>query len=410
MSRVLSFWMAFAMLLVIVPGSVFGGVARLLMLAGALYVIVRTFSRGCNFRRLEWRWLVLFLLYLVASVLSAAFSPKPELGLTDAGRQFFIMLVTLGMLILFRDERAVGYYRNFLVLPCLLGALTIIGGFFVIVGVPTFDNVSNLAAFKYDMNSRFGVNPNPLSFAVLLTFVLTWRTKDEGRPPWFWIYAAVVALSILLSGARTSLVIVAGTVLTVFVFRRPIKGFMLIPAGLLIAAVVASSAVFTQGVVGMDLLLSLSEFTTGRTELWNVAIDKFVERPVLGWGALTWDLDLWRYLSSYTSDLTRWDELGSGAFHNAYLTHLAEKGLIGLGIQLALTLLLTRAAFRLYWLKDHLDGLDRSVASMAPYAVTLILLRGLSENGGLLGYANAGVDFISYAAVAMILSTYVRSA
>lgn len=408
MSRVLSFVMAFSMLLIIVPGSVLGVVARLLMLGAGFYIVASTFVNGWNFKVVEWRWAILFLAYLVSGVISAMFSPAPELGLVDAGRQFFIMFVTLAMLLLFRDESAVYYYRRFLVLSALLGSLTLIIGFGLIVGMPSLENVSNLAAFKYDMTMRYGINPNPLSFAVLLAFMLTWCSKEEGRPAWFWVYSFIVWISILLSGARTTLAIVAGAALIVFLLRKPIKGFALLPVGFLILAIFFASAVLAHDLIGVELLLSLSEFTSGRTELWMVAMDKFFERPWLGWGASTWNLDLWRYMSAYSSDLERWDALGSGAFHNAYLTHLAEKGLIGFCLQMTLLAYLVKAAFRLYWSRVGLQGADRSVAVMAPYLVVLVLLRSLSETGGLLGYANGGVDFMAYAAVGLILAVYSR--
>lgn len=349
MSRMLSFIMAFSMLLIIIPSSVFGVLARALMFGGAGYIVASIFSRGWEFKVVEWRWVVLFLGYLLSSLISSLLSPAPELGFVDAGRQVFIMFFTLGMLLLFRDECAVHYYRRFLVLSSLLGALTLIIGFGVVVGLPTLENISNLAAFKYEMTLRYGINPNPLSFAVLLAFVLTWCSKEEGRPGWFWAYSLVVWVSIFLSGARTTLAIVAGAALIVFLLRRPIKGFVLLPLGIAVISIVISSTVLAHEIIGVELLLSLSEFFSGRTELWMVAVDKFVERPWFGWGALTWNLDLWRYMSSYSGELDRWDALGSGAFHNAYLTHLAEKGLVGLGVQIALLIFLVKASFVLYW-------------------------------------------------------------
>lgn len=399
---------ALGLTLVIIPGSIFGTLARVFFVLASFAAISCLASSGWRIRSVEWRWGMLCMLYILAGGLSAIFSPRPELGFIDAGRQAFIALMSLAMLIHFRRADECRSYRRYLALPAVLGAATIVGGFLLVKGVPTPENLSDLAAFKFEMDERYGVNPNPLSFAVLLAFVLSWCERGRERPWWFLPYVTFVLTSIVLSGARTSLVVLVGALVFVRLLRQPpsgIKGFFAILAilvGVLLALVLVSYQDFGEA------LFWLSDVTTGRSELWGAALAKFVERPLLGWGAMTWDLDLPHYLTLYSSEMTRFEDLGSGAFHSAYLTQLAEKGLLGFGVEMAIVGYLMLASLRLYWQRDLLSGEDSRIAVIAPTWTILLLLRGFSEQGGLLGYANAGVDFIAYAGAALILSTYSR--
>lgn len=399
---------ALALALVIIPGSIFGALARVFFILASFVSILNLATGGWHIRPVEWRWGLLCMLYILAGILSASFSPRPELGFLDAGRQFFIVVMSIAMLIHFRRAEECYSYRRYLALPALLGAATIIGGFLLIKGLPTPENLSDLAAFKFEMDERYGVNPNPLSFAVLLVFVLSWREQGRERPWWFFPYVIFVLTSIVLSGARTSLIVLVGALAMVRLLRkRPsgIKVFFAIVATLL--GIAAASILIGDQDPG-ETLFWLSDVTTGRSELWGAALAKFVERPLLGWGAMTWDLDLPHYLTLYSSDMARFEDLGSGAFHSAYLTQLAEKGLLGFGVEVVILVYLMLASLRIYWQRDLLSGEDRRIAVIAPTWTILLLLRGFSEQGGLLGYANAGVDFIAYAGAALILSTYGR--
>jgi len=356
----------------------------------------------------EIRWALFGALYVIAGLFSALYSPRLELGLLDAGRQMFIFVFAFSSLIVFRNSEFSEQFRRMLAFPALIGAFTLIFGFVAILGAPTPDKLSELASFKYEMDARFGVNPNPLSFAIVLLFVLSWQFAGKQRSWWFLGYALIVVISIVLSGARTSLVIIPVALFLVRMLNRP-------PSTVgLIFLVLAAIAIFIVGMLSVgdltlaDAILAVSELTTGRSDLWGAALAKFVERPLLGWGANTWDLDLSSYLSIYSTDVDRFDLLESGGFHNAYLTQLAEKGIFGLTVELLILGYLLRSSLRLYWMRASLQGEEKRIASIAPVWATLLVIRGFSEVGGLLGYANAGVDFIAYAGAGLILAAYGR--
>lgn len=405
---VLSLLYALSLALVIVPGSILGSLARGLMILASLITLAGLSSSGWRVKWVELRWAGLCALYIFAGIFSAIFSPRPEAGFLDAGRQAFIAVMSVAMMIYLRKPENSQTYRHLLTLPALFGAATLIGGFLLVMGFPTPEKIADLAAFKFEMDERFGVNPNPLSFAVLLVFVLSWRERGKMRPWWFIPYVCAVLLSIMLSGARTSLVVLAGAAALAWLLRRPPSRALVFVGVLvvLIGVITASTLLGDQDLA--ETLYWLSDITTGRSELWGAALAKFAERPLLGWGAFTWDMDLPQYLTLYSSDMGRFEGLASGAFHNAYLTQLAEKGLLGLGLEILILAYVLRASLLLHWGRNWLSGEDRRIANIAPTWSLLLVLRGFSEQGGLLGYANAGVDFIAYAGVALILSTYIR--
>jgi len=75
--------------------------------------------------------------------------------------------------------------------------------------------------------------------------------------------------------------------------------------------------------------------TTGRTKLWEEALNYFYKNPITGTGYGTYQR------------LTGWDT------HNVYLKNLAEQGLIGLFIYLGLYFLALRSGWRLYRRADE---------------------------------------------------------
>ncbi|ACV36517.1 O-antigen ligase family protein [Accumulibacter sp.] len=407
MSVLISLMFMMSLALVVLPGSVYGLLARGLITGASILTLAGLGSSGWRINHAERRWLVLGMTYVICGVFSTMDSSRPELGWLDAARQAFMVATTFVLMVHFRRMGNSRVFRKLLVIPALIGAITLIGGFLLIMGPPSPANLMEFAAYKFEMDARYGLNPNPLSFAMLLAFVLNWQ--GYGRRWWFYPYSLTVLLALVLSGALTSILAlgVAGGI--AWLLRRPpskmVVLFMLPIAAL---AFVAGATILDDQAL-LQALYWLSDVTTGRSELWSGALAKFMDKPFLGWGALTWDTDLTRYLTLYSSNLERFTSLDSGAFHNAYLTILTEKGLLGFSVSMIMLIYVLRASLWLFWKRQQLHGDDRLVAALAPTWVLLLVVRGLSEHGGLLGYANGGVDFMAYAGAALVLAASVRS-
>jgi len=136
--------------------------------------------------------------------------------------------------------------------------------------------------------------------------------------------------------------------------------------------------------------------------LWAAALKRFAERPVLGWGARSWEVDLGGYLPGYHPY-----GIGvptGGAFHNAYLNLLAEKGLVGFVSGVGMLVFLFTCRVKLYLGRALLDRSERGFGIAAVFWTTILALHGLGEVGGLLGYANALVDFLCYWGASLIVA------
>jgi O-antigen ligase len=132
----------------------------------------------------------------------------------------------------------------------------------------------------------------------------------------------------------------------------------------------------------------------------------FTDRPWFGWGGGSFSTELARYLpgiQAYSAEDLR--ILGTtGGAHNAYLTALAERGVVGGVAAILVTGFLLWLSIRLFGARHRVRGVDRVVARLAPFVVLLILVRAFGELPGWFGYADSLVDFFAYGCAAMIVA------
>jgi len=149
---------------------------------------------------------------------------------------------------------------------------------------------------------------------------------------------------------------------------------------------------------------ALDELTNHRMQLWQAAITRFSTYQWFGAGADTWRLDLTSMLPAEAREEKGIQELSSGAYHSAYLTLLAERGLIVSLPALLLLAFLSRSALRVYASRKLLAPGDRGFALLAPTMLLFIMIRQLAECSGLLAYANGAADFASFTLASMIIA------
>jgi inner membrane protein involved in colicin E2 resistance len=90
------------------------------------------------------------------------------------------------------------------------------------------------------------------------------------------------------------------------------------------------------------------------------------------------------------------------------LTVLAQKGLIVFIPSMVMAAFLIRQSWRLHAHKARLSKRDAAYATVAPFIVFFILLRGLSEHAGWWATANDTVDYLSYVAASLIVAMVAR--
>ena len=145
----------------------------------------------------------------------------------------------------------------------------------------------------------------------------------------------------------------------------------------------------------------MSRITEGRWDLWYIAWQKFTEQPIFGYGFESWHDDLASRVPGVyglTFGATGIEHLDAGAYHNIYLTMLAEQGLVGSLPTLAIFwFLLAKSyglAFREFvtWRKGR----------WALVGAIVIVLHGMVEASGIFGYASAPDDYCAILFLAIL--------
>jgi O-antigen ligase len=372
------------------------------------------FYAAQGLRRTEAWWAGITSLYLLATIVSALFATDFSEAFLDFGRQAYIVFVSLSLMLSLRNPVSRALLASGMVFVAVVGALKIFDVYVSYAGF-SLGGLADLRGFKSYAQDSLTVAMNPLSFAVLLAFLLAYPALSQRR----WIAATttvLVLVAMVLSYSRTTLlVLLLGSLvvgLIAAIRRQPVwlrrTVYPLAAAGLVVAGVYllpyANSFFYPY---------ELNELTSGRLQIWAAAWDKFVDAPLTGNGAdstLTSSVNAVAYLPVY--DLWIQDNFRSavemGYFHNIYLTVLAQKGLIVFIPSMVMAAFLIRQSWRLHAHKARLSKRDAAYATVAPFIVFFILLRGLSEHAGWWATANDTVDYLSYVAASLIVAMVAR--
>jgi O-antigen ligase len=403
-----------SLVLALLPLPYAGFAARVLILVSVLPAMgfLRMPLRGAE----RW-WLVVNLLYLfgasTSSVILFSFSDhypasdSSELWY-DLARQYYIVAIATLLLLTFRSPHARRSFASGMTLFVFVGSSLIIGGYARFAGA-RFPDYYTLRQFKDFATESLGMAVNPLSFAIVLAFVISYPSWS--RKLWFGVpLGFLVLLSMFLSGSRATIVAVVLSVVAIrFVgllqrFPRYYRWYAYTACSLFVVVLFSASPPLRHAVMNP---YDWSEWTTGRLDLWIAGLTKFAERPVTGWGAGSWHADLYYYLPDYR----QWGResltvLESGGFHSVYITVLAEKGMLGfLPGMLVLGLLAAYSTF-LFRARKVVATETGVFATVLPFLFALLVLRGASEHAGLLAYGNGIVDFVAYATAALIAAVY----
>lgn len=211
-------------------------------------------------------------------------------------------------------------------------------------------------------------NSNLLAFAALLGLIAVlarWAGGEAPRiPSAVWTALAVITLVLTRSTTVIVCAVAAMGVLAVMLLARRLRHrgriVLLSAAGLAAAAVVATIV----AVPGPFLALFRKSATlTFRTQIWSDVIDLAVQRPVQGWGWITWWapwIEPFRGLADYRGVVYM-------QAHEAWLDVWFQAGLVGV-VLFGAVMVLTAAKH------GRVALLAPAGASTAPLALLLILV------------------------------------
>ncbi len=391
---------------------VLGVGARILVLVGASAGFILLAKRP-YLRRYEARWAGALALWVAAVGVSAPFAVNIREGLLDVGRQVFMALAAFGVILLLRDSPARRALAVGMVLLSGLVSACIVVLWVAHNGWSFPRSAAEIQAFKGALVVDRGIHLNPLAFCATTAFMLGYPVlKARWHRVWavaLWLVGLAfsgsrgVLLSVLLSGLLT--ILMRRWIMLHSVYRLALVALFLSGMALLGLVELDTSITSVQAIDGASLLRELSDFSRGRLELWIAAIRKFAERPLLGWGVGSWNVDLGLYLPEYGRRREVLERLGSGAFHSAYLTALAERGLLGFGAGLLIVAVIGTQVRVSENRKVASADSNTELTSNALLWFLFILVRGFVEVGGIWGYANSLADFLVFFGASYIIAS-----
>ncbi|MBX9472741.1 O-antigen ligase family protein [Microcella sp.] len=242
-------------------------------------------------------------------------------------------------------------------------------------------------------------NANLLAFAALLGVIVFSIQLAERRvgaaAGWGWLAASLATLAL----TRSSTVLVAGAAalvafgVIVLARRLSARGKLVLSGVTAVAAagVVALALTFREPLLA---LVGRSDDLTGRLDIWAAVIGLAEQRPVLGWGWVSY----WAPWVEPFDDLVVINGVTYLQAHNAWLDVLMQLGWVGLIV--FTILIVTTGARVLSW------SVDAPLGDAAPTAalrllpallLTVLLVHSLAESRLLI---EAGLALLVYLAVA----------
>ena len=405
MKQLVGVLFSFGLLASVVPVASLSLLIRALLGAAGLAGLLLPAARAATNRTMSW-WAVILLSLLGLTIVAVPFAVDQRLALQDVARLSFLVIVTLGVTRGLSQPEARGAFVGGLAFTSLVTA-TIIIAVFVRHGGSLLDTLTGDAApLKAFAASEYGILLNVITYACVLGLL----AGVLPRPGWMRLMLAPLAIAaVALGGSRTAVLslaagLFAGAMLLA-IHHQPRR----IPAWvsyLTLAVAMAGLATWIGGRVDRPQLDPglLSDATTGRFNLWTTAADMFAARPLTGWGPGSFSELVLPQVSVTLASGGPASEL-SGAAHSAYLTVLAERGVLGFIGSLAILIFLTATALRLFHGRGALVGVDHGIGVVAPFAVVSMMVHGIAEQSGLLGAADSLIDFMEFGVAALIVAT-----
>lgn len=232
--------------------------------------------------------------------------------------------------------------------------------------------------------AQAGIPLNNIAFDCLFAYVCGMCLLRNTKALWA-VGLVLLVISSVLTGSRAPLAILAlsGLALLTINALRSRRLLVWVGGGLLAIAVVVGAGVVIATASSSDM----SAFTEGRWELWSVALHKFTQQPILGYG-----------YSSVEDDPT----YIPGGYHSEYLTALAEQGAVGTTAVLGLFWFLLRRCWGLAFRRSY----TWHNGQWALLGCLFLLVRATVEADGLFGFAQGPADFLAYIFLATVISRF----
>ena len=327
----------------------------------------------------------------------------PCLTATDSGRAFkdllklvLLLAVGLGMSRALRHARTAKAFGYGMLVGSAVTAILILGVYIQHMGL-TLPTYQALRILKERLTKGDGFPLNPISFTAFFMYLVGLCLVPPRALTWC-LGIFVFAVSSFLTGSRAPLgILLISALVATGLHQLGARSFALRVSGCVTLLVVTGAILAAVFTVDSRTMVTVSE---GRTVVWSVAWSKFLDKPLSGYGYESWGDDLAPRIAGSEYFHTHTSLFKSGAYHNQYITLLAEQGLVGFVPAMAIVCMLLRCCRWLAW-RTSIPAISRHVILLA---CVFLLLRAAVEVPGLFAYANDSADYLAYCFVAVVVS------
>lgn len=332
-------------------------------------------------------WLVLLLTSLAADNVALAFLGSFKL--------FLIQLFCLMLCRALRHEPSALVLGRWMLVCSLFITAFIVVVYLRMMG-PVLPTYSAVRAMK-GIAERQDIPLNATPATAMLAFLCAMCVRPMTRGMWV-AGALVVLVGSLLTGSRAALTVpvIAGLVL-LFATWIQSRNLWRRSLGWILSVCALGGAATAIALASSRVLVSATE---GRWDLWRAGIAKFSERPLLGWGFLSWKSDLVSRLPGeyrLTSGLARHI---IGGYHNQFVAALSEHGVVGFCALITLYAFAIASTGKLAF-RNTTPGF---YGKAALFGMLLILLRANVELDGFFGFSQDPADYATYIFLALVIS------
>jgi O-antigen ligase len=345
--------------------------------------------------------ITLFSVQLALLLVPTLLATQPAAARTDWFKLVLMSVVCVTVARALRDDFTSEWFGWCMLAASLVMSLYMLNVYFQVMGarIPTYDS---LRAFKGAL--ILSVPLNNIAMDAVMCYLAA-ACLIQAKKLLVTVGILVFFVAGLMTGSRTPLAISSAAlfvVLLIGALRSPKFNTRFL--GWMVTACLALG--LTVGLVYADFR-DMSHLTEGRWDLWYVAWQKFTEQPIFGYGFESWHDDLASRVPGVygmTPGATGIEHLGAGAYHNIYLTMLAEQGLVGSLPTLAIYWFLLAKSYGLaFW-----EFATWRKGRWALVGAIVIALHGMVEASGIFGYASAPDDYCAMIFLAIVVSRYSR--
>ncbi|WP_440708550.1 O-antigen ligase family protein [Herbiconiux sp. YIM B11900] len=363
-----------------------------LALVGALTVVIAVLmTRQRLWRALDLRRLPrTFLLLGILMVLSLAWSYYPGASVIGILAQAATTLGALYLCVALSWPRLVSALASALnwILGLSLGFELFVAVFVRAPIFPFWTDYGDAAvpkAFYWTQGTLFSGGPiqgivgnrNILAFVAVLALIVLGvqlvQKLRRARPTIAWIAVAVLVLALTRSATAIAAAVLVAAMLGVLLLARRVgpgrRAWVLAGCAAVTALAAVGVSAFWSQILG---LFGKSEDLTGRLDIWNAVTGLAQQRPVFGWGWVSY----WVPWVEPFDDLAVRKGVTYLQAHNAWLDVWLQLGIVGLVL---IVLLMVGAWYRSWWFAvDHpLDAGGRPLPRLAVALTPMLLLTAL---------------------------------